>query len=145
MSTQKRSIINAAVFFVLWSLFAYAIADHPVPSGFPWVFLGTAVGAAVVHWRVPTYIAWQRTRRRGRRWRAILDGLIAGVVMLAISLLMGRGKSEVPMRTFDYVVLFVLMIGFGLFNAVVVYGVNALIERRAARKAVVVDAEGREE
>jgi len=146
---SKRGLVNAVSFFLFWSLFMYAIADHPVPDGFFWAIVGLAAGAAIVYWRIPTYLAWHRVRRRGRRWLALLDGVIVGAVLLALSLLRGsQNESEVPVYWYDYVILLVLLVGFCVFNSLMLYGANALVERSRARRAqrgLAVDAGGRGE
>ncbi len=73
MSIRKIAGYIAIGFFVFWLLVLAAGADKPPPRGFFWIALAVVVCAAVVYWRIPTYIVWQRTRRSSRYWRVVLD------------------------------------------------------------------------
>ena len=132
MSKQKIAGINAIVFFLFWILVLLAGADFPPPLGFIWIVVAVAVCAAVVFWRVPTYIDWSRTRRPGRYWRVVLDGIVAGLIVALPFVIGGSGEPSVTMQPLDYVIWFAVLAVMGIFNSVAIYGINALVARRTA-------------
>lgn len=129
MSTRKIAAINAFVFFVLWLLILLAGADFPPPRGFIWIIVAVAVCAAVVYWRVPTYIDWRRTRRAGRYWRVVRDGAVAGLLVALPFALKGGGEPSVTMRPVDYAIWFGVLAMVGIFNSAALYTINALVAR----------------
>ena len=126
MSDQKIAAVNAIVFFVFWLLVLLAGADKPPPRGFLWLVLVVALCAAVVYWRVPTYIAWARTHRRGRYVRVLLDGALAGLLIALPFALQGSGESSVTMRPVDYAIWFAVLSMMGMINSIGLYMINAL-------------------
>jgi len=132
MSIQKIAGINAIVFFTFWLLVLLAGADFPPPPGFIWIVVAVAVCAAVVYWRVPTYIDWSRTRRPRRYWRVFLDGAVAGLLIALPFVIGGSGEPSVTMQPLDYAIWFAVLAVMGIFNSVTIYGINALVARRTA-------------
>ncbi|MCB0132087.1 MAG: hypothetical protein KDD78_14610 [Caldilineaceae bacterium] len=128
--------VNAALFFIFWLLVLLAGADFPPPRGFLWMVLTVALCAGVVYWRVPSYVAWQRTRRAGRYWRVVCDGLIAGLLVALPFVLLGGGEPSVTVRPVDYGIWFAVLASMGLVNAAALYAINALVahKMKAARK-----------
>lgn len=127
---RKIAVINAIVFFIFWLLVLLAGADKPPPLGFLWIVLTTALCAAVVYWRVPAYIQWHRDRHPHRWWRVVGDGIVAGLVVATPFILTGSGEPSMMMRPVDYAIWFAVIAVVGLFNSVVIYGVNRLITGR---------------
>ena len=102
MKRSKIATWIAIAFFVLCLTFLWAIADHPVPAGFPIVIIPDLICAVIVYLRVDTYIAWSRERRKGRRLLALRDGLAAGIVTAIIILLIPQNRDpEIPLQLFD--------------------------------------------
>jgi hypothetical protein len=131
MKRSKIAAWIAAAFFVVWLIIFWAIADHPVPAGFPLIIIPDLICAVVVYLRVDTYVAWSRTRKKLRRLLALRDGLAAGlVVAVIVSLMPGRGDSGIPLRLFDYIMMFVMMSFLGTANAAAVYILSALLSRK---------------
>ena len=120
-------MINAVVFFTFWRLVLLARDDFPPPLGFIWIVVAVAVCAVVVYWRVPTYIKWSRTRRPGRYWRVVLDGIVAGLLIALPFVIGGSGEPSVTMQPLDYVIWFAVLAVMGIFNSVTIYGINALV------------------
>jgi hypothetical protein len=133
MSNRKIGAINAIIFFVFWLLVLLAGADKPPPLGFIWIILTIAICSAVVHWRVPTYIDWARTRRAGRFWRVLLDGAVAGLLIAVPFALKGSGEPSITMGPVDYAIWFAVLAVMGIFNSVALYFINALVAGRIAR------------
>ena len=133
MSLRKIAAINAIVFFVFWLLVLLAGADKPPPIGFIWIVLTVGICAAVVYWRVPTYIDWARTRRVGRYWRVLLDGAVAGTIIALPFALQGSGEPSVTMQPVDYVIWFSVLAGMGILNSVAIYFINALVAGKIAQ------------
>lgn len=129
MSARKIAAINAFVFFVLWLLILLAGADFPPPAGFIWIIVTVAVCAAVVYWRVPTYIDWRRTRRAGRYWRVVLDGAVAGLLVALPFALRGSGEPSVTVPPVDYAIWFGVLAVMGILNSAALYTINALAAR----------------
>ena len=118
MSTKKIAGINGTVFFLFWLLVLLAGADFPPPLGFIWIVVAVAVCAAIVYWRVPTYIEWCRTRRNGRHWRVALDGIIAGLLIALPFAIGGSGEPSVTMQSLDYAIWFAVLAVMGILNSV---------------------------
>ena len=129
MLRHKTAAINAVVFFFFWLLVLLAGADKPPPIGFIWIIIAVAVCAAVVFWRIPFYIEWAQTRRRGRFWRVLLDGTVAGLLIALPFAISGSGEPSVTMRPVDYVIWFAVLAVMGIFNSVTLYAINALVVR----------------
>ena len=132
MSNRKIAAVNAIVFFVFWLLVLLAGADFPPPVGFIWIIFTAAVCAAVVYWRVPTYIDWYRTRRAGRHWRVLLDGAVAGLIIALPFVLTGSGEPSITMRPVDYAIWFTVLAVMGVLNSVTLYAINAGVAGRFA-------------
>ncbi len=135
MSSRRIATINGVVFFVFWLLVLLAGADKPPPRGFLWIVLTVAVCATVVYWRVPTYIDWVRTRRTGRHWRVLLDGIGAGLIIALLFVIGGSGEPSVTMRPVDYAIWFAVLAVMGMINSVALYFINMLVARRVAAKS----------
>ncbi len=135
MTHRKIAAINAIVFFVFWLFVLLAGADKPPPRGFIWIMLAVAVCAAVVYWRVPTYIDWTCTSRTGRYGLVVLDGVVAGLLVALPFALRGSGEPSITMRPLDYVIWFAVLAVMGVLNSVTLYLINALVARRMGRKA----------
>ena len=127
---KKAALINALCFFFIWLLILYAIADHPVPKGFYGIILADLIAAVIVFWRVPTYIHWTINRKKNRRWRVLLDGVIAGATAGLLILFINRSNMSGGYQVFDYIML-VLIFGIaGIGSSGIVYVINALIFRK---------------
>ena len=131
--TQRIARNNAIIFFCFWLLVLLAGADRPPPRAFLWMVPVVALCAALVYWRVPTYIDWYRTRQNGRLWRVALDGLAAGLVVAVPFALQGSGEPGVTMQPVDYLIWFAIMGLMGVLNAEALYVINALLARRRDR------------
>jgi hypothetical protein len=133
MKRSKIAAWIAAAFFFLWLIIFYAIADHPLPRGFPLVVIPDLVCAVVVYLRVDAYIAWSRARRKLRWLLALRDGFAASLVTaLIIALVPGRGDPAIPLQLIDYTMLFVMLSILGAANAIGVYILSALLSRRTS-------------
>ena len=99
-------------------------ADKPPPPGFLVLALVVAACAVVVYWRIPTYIHWYRTQRRGRYGRVLLDGIFAGLVLALSFALKGPGERTPPLRVLDYVIWFAIVGMMGVFNSVSIHSVS---------------------
>jgi hypothetical protein len=130
MHHRKISAFNAIAFFLFWLLVLLAGADFPPPTGFLWIVLVIALCAFVVYWRIPTYIDWYRTQRSGRRWRVLLDGIVAGLVVSITFALNGSGESSITMQPADYAIWFAVLSVIGAINSVALYTINALLISR---------------
>jgi hypothetical protein len=129
LSHRKAAGINAVVFFIFWLLVLLAGADKPPPPGFLWLALAVAVCAAVVYWRIPTYIEWHRTRRPGRYWRVVLDGFIAGLLVALPFALRGSGEPSITMQATDYAIWFGVLGMMGVVNSVTLYFINTFFAK----------------
>ena len=130
MSDQRTALINAIIFFFFWLLVLLAGADKPPPVGFLWVVAAVILCAITVYWRIPTYIQWYRNRQRGRIWRVMLDGAVAGLVVATPFALNGSGEPSITMQPFDYIGWFAIVSMMGLLNSVSLYLINSLVVRR---------------
>ena len=133
MTNRKVAVLNAVIFFFFWLLVLLAGADKPPPPGFIWLGLTVAICAAVVYWRVPTYIDWASTRRAGRYWRVLLDGAVAGLLIATPFALKGGGEPSIAPRPVDYATWFAVLAVMGMFNSVALYFINALVVPLIAR------------
>jgi hypothetical protein len=130
MSPAKIARNSAIVFFLFWLLVLLAGADRPPPPGFLWIVLVVAACAGVVYWRVPTYIEWVRTRQRGRYWRVVLDGFVAGVLVALPFALRGSGEPTVTPQVRDYAIWYLVLGMMGVLNSVTLYFINTLVAKR---------------
>jgi len=137
-TSRKIARINATIFFLFWLLVLLAGADKPPPPGFLLLALVIAVCAVVVYWRTPTYIHWQRTQRRGRYGRVLLDGIVAGLVLALLFALKGPGKGTPPLRALDYVIWFAIVGTMGIINAMALYAITAVLTRAAKPSAATI-------
>ena len=128
-SRQQIGAVFAVLFFVFWTLVLLAGADKPPPLGFVWIVLAVAVCAVVVYWRIPTYIDWQCTKRSGRFWRVILDGLVAGLLVALPFALAGGAETSVTPQASAYVIWFIVVGLMGVVNSVVLYSASAFAYR----------------
>jgi hypothetical protein len=85
LTDTRTATVIAVVFFCGWLVILYAGADHPPPPGFIAVVLIDLVAAVVVYRRVPVYVAWARTRRPRRWLRALLEGVVAGLIAAGLA------------------------------------------------------------
>ena len=129
MTNRKVAVLNAVIFFFFWLLVLLAGADKPPPPGFIWLGLTVAICAAVVYWRVPTYIDWASTRRAGRHWRVLLDGAVAGLLIATPFALKGGGEPSIAPRPVDYAIWFVIIGFMGALNSLIIYLLNTLLVR----------------
>jgi hypothetical protein len=132
-SRQQIGALFAVLFFVFWTLVLLAGADKPPPLGFVWIVLAVAVCAVVVYWRIPTYIDWQCTKRSGRFWRVILDGLVAGLLVALPFALAGGDEPSVTPQASDYVIWFFVVGLMGVVNSVVLYSASAVARAVSGR------------
>ena len=133
-SHKKIAGAIAVGFFLFWLIILLAGADKPPPPGFLLLALAVAACAVAVYWRIPTYIHWQRTQRRGRYGRVLLDGIFAGLVLALLFALKGPGAGTPPLRALDYVIWFAIVGMMGVFNSVTLYAVSALAFRVGATR-----------
>ena len=126
MSDQKTALVNAIFFFFFWLLVLLAGADKPPPRGFIWVVLVVALCAAVVYWRIPTYINWSQTKQPGRLLRVALEGFVAGLVVATPFALKGSGEPSNTIQPIDYVGWFVILGLMGMFNSLTLYVIMRL-------------------
>ena len=131
MTTNKKTaLINAFAFFLIYSLFLYAIADHPPPAGFIWVIVAGIIFAGLIYYRVPTYIQWSLQRKKNRRLRVILEGFCVGIIIAVISILYSQGEPNVKPTVLS-IMSFIIFFGLaGSFTSSVIYIINALIVRK---------------
>ena len=130
MHPRRIAAINAILFFCFWLVILLAGADFPPPVGFLLLVFVIAACAFVVYWRVPTYIGWYRTKRPGRLWRVILDGVIAGIVVATPFVLNRSGASSITPQPVDYAIWFALLGFVGALNSMAIYFVNTLVTRK---------------
>ncbi len=105
----------------------FAGADRPPPPGFLALVLIDLGAAFVVYRRVLVYVAGSRTRRPQRWLRALLDGIVAGLVIAGLVLLLpfgGEPSNRVSATAF--VLSFGALAAVGAVNALVIYGVSAV-------------------
>jgi hypothetical protein len=129
MSERKIATANGLGFFFFWLLVLLAGADKPPPWGFLWVMLIVALCAALVAWRIPTYIDWSRTKKPMRLPRVAFEGIAAGSVVAIPFALQGSGEPSITMQPIDYVGWFAVMGVMGLLNSLTLYAINAFITR----------------
>jgi hypothetical protein len=135
----KPRLLLAAGFFGIWVAILYAGADHPPPIGFLWLIVLVLACATVVYLRVPRYATWSSTRRRGRMLLVVLDGAIAGLVTGSIPMVFRfRENPAVPDITVTGVLTwFAVLVAMGAVNAVLVYAITAVLEKRLHSAQVV--------
>jgi len=126
MHQRKVAGINAIGFFFFWLLILLAGADKPPPLGFIWLIIVVALCALVVFWRIPTYIDWYQTRRRGRLWRVLFDGVVAGLVVAAPFVLLGQSEPSMTVQSVDYAIWFAVLGLVGALNSAALYFINGL-------------------
>ena len=126
---KKTAGAIAVIFFLFWLMILLAGADKPPPPGFLLLALVVAACAVVVYWRIPTYIHWHLTQRRGRYGRVLLDGISVGLVLALLFALKGPGEGTPPLRVLDYVIWFAIVGMMGVFNSVTLYALAALAFR----------------
>lgn len=131
MGQRTIALGNAIGFFIFWLLLLLAGADRPPPPGFIWIVVAVGVSAVVVYWRIPTYLAWYRTRRPGRAWRVARDGLVAGLLVALPFALTGSGEPTVVVQPRDAAIWFLVAGMVGVLNAAALYAINALVARRS--------------
>ena len=110
----------------------YAGADHPPPRGFLWVIPFDAVAAWIVYRKVPIYIEWSREKKRHRVFRALLEGLAAGLVFAFVArLIPGTGEPSRPPPGWGDIMIWFGVVGtLGSANAFGIYFLSALMARR---------------
>lgn len=127
---KKRNFIIAAGFFVFWMLALFLIADFPPPAGFIWLVPLVAFCAFVVYMRVSSYMRWALAGRKGRFFLALLDGLLAGLVLALLIVLQDPGQGEIQPQLFDYIFIFVIMIFLGMLNSSIIFAISAAMTKR---------------
>ena len=130
MHQRKIAAINAIAFFFFWLLILLAGADKPPPLGFIWLIIVIVLCALVVFWRIPNYIDWYRTRRRGRLWRVVIEGIVAGLVVAAPFVLIGQGEPSNSVQPVDYAIWIAVLGLVGAINSGALYSINGLVARR---------------
>lgn len=134
---KDRSIASkvAIGFFVIWFAILLAGADFPPPTGFLWIILLDLVAALLVYVRVPSYVTWFDSRRRGRLLLALRDGLVGGLIFaFAAILLPGVGEPSLPPPGLvDHLIWFAVVGAVGAVNAGVIYCV-IYVSRRCRRE-----------
>jgi hypothetical protein len=134
LQTDRRpALAIATVFFFGWLGILYAGADHPPPPGFALLVLIDLLAAAVVAWRVPTYVAWSRAQRPRRWLLALLEGAAAGLIVAGVVIPFGGEPSVQPSAT-AYVTWFAVLGAVGAANTLLIYGVSAYLARKAAAR-----------
>ena len=110
-------------FFVTWLGILLAGADFPPPVGFLWIVFLDVIAAALVYVRVPTYLKWLDSRKKGRLLFSLLDGLAIGLVFaLTTMLLPGGGEPSLPPpNLLDRLIWCVILGAIGAANAGLVY------------------------
>lgn len=127
LSRQQAAVISAVLFFFGWLAILYAGADHPPPPGFLIVVLIDLVAALVVYRRVPVYAAWARARRPRRWLRALLEGVVAGLIAAGLAWVVPIGGEPSIQRTAPAALIwFVVLAVVGAVNAVLIYGLSAV-------------------
>ena len=126
----KTALINALAFFLIYSIFLYAIADHPTPPGFIWIIVAGIIFAGLIYYRVPGYIQWSLQRKKNRRLRVMLEGLIVGFIIAAVSILANMGQPGITPTVPAYVSFFIFFGLAGSFTSSLIYIINALIVRK---------------
>jgi hypothetical protein len=132
MSTASPiALINAVLFVVIWTVILWAGADHPPPVGFLALIPLVLLAAGLVYWRVPTYLEWMATRQDGRLLRVAAEGVVAGALFAALgiggSVLLGGGEPGIERTAPAIGLWFVALTAVGAANALVIYGINAVV------------------
>lgn len=134
----SKSIASGAAgsFFILWLAVLLAGADFPPPIGFIWIISLDAIAAGLVYYRVPTYINWMDTGKRGRWLCALLDGAAAGIIFALVTTLSNRtGEPSVPPpNVTEYLIWFTILGIVGAINAIGIYGIVNLLRRKMGVK-----------
>ena len=89
-----------------------------------------ALCAAVVYWRIPTYVQWSQTQQPRRLLRVALEGFVAGLLVATPFALSGSGEPSITMQPIDYVIWFVVLGMMGMLNSLTLYVINAVVARR---------------
>lgn len=130
MPVQRIALVNAILFFLFWQLVLLTGADFPPPRGFLWIVLVIALCAIIIFWRIPTYIDWYREKRPGRRWRVLLEGFVAGIVIASFFAISGSGEPSISGEPIAYVIWAAVLGIVGAFNSKALYLINALVSRK---------------
>ena len=134
MTHKRIAAIIAGGFFIFWLAILYAGADHPTPPGFVLIIVIDLVSACVVYFRVPTYIDWFQTQGKHGLWRALLDGIAAGLVIALVMMLSPfGGEPSIETTLTSNAIWLAVLGGVGAVNAVSIYGISALFARRATK------------
>ena len=129
---ERVQLTIAACFFLFWMAVLYAGADHPPPPGFILLILIDLGCAFAVYYRTGSYTDWIRNRRKGRIWRVLGDGLLAGLVVAALVMIFPGGgePSAPPPEILDHLIWFAILGFMGIVNSLGVYGLLALLTRK---------------
>ncbi len=112
----------AAGFFFFWLVVMLAGADFPPPVGFLYLVFLDLVAAMLVIVRVPTYRTWSAQGKRGRLWRAFMDGALVGILFAAMTVLLNPvGEPSVQPTLIDRVIWHTVLACVGAANALAVY------------------------
>ena len=128
---KLRRIISIG-FFLFWLAVLYAGADHPPPLGFLLIVLIDLGCAVVVYYRAGRYTEWIRNKTKGRIWRVLGDGLLAGVVIAALVMIFpGGGEPNIPTPgLLDNLIWFAIVGFMGMVNSLGVYGLLTLLTKK---------------
>lgn len=134
---DKPAFAFAAAFFLVTLVVLYAGADHPPPVGFLWVVFLDLVAAGLVYLRVPTYAAWQASRRPGRVLRVLRDGAFVGLLFgLITAAFAWATRSTWALPEWESVLIWCAAVTLvGVLCAALLYACIAMVSGQGGRSA----------
>ena len=127
LTDKRTATVIAVVFFSGWLVILYAGADHPPPPGFIALVLVDLVAAFVVYRRVPVYVAWARARRPRRWLRALLEGVVAGLIAAGLAWVFPfGGEPSIERSTTAGLPWLAVVTTIGAANALLIFGLSAV-------------------
>lgn len=125
-----QPLLLAIGFFAVWLSILYAGADHPPPWGFLWFVLLDAIAACMVYVRMPQYMEWACARERHRFIRAMLDGIVVGLLFAFIARILPVDRTGTPEPdVFALFIWYAVLAVVGMANSCGIYVVSALLSR----------------
>jgi hypothetical protein len=109
---------------------AVAAADYPPPPGFIVLIVLLLGCAALVYFRVPVYLQWNRSRSRGRVLRVIRDGAVGGAAVALPLILLSPGEPSIPPSLSSRLIGFGALLALGIGNALAAYMFGAALSAR---------------